>query len=147
MSFLASRRSQRINYLPTTPHSTYHYDICILHVVKVYRQNLNKLSCDTPAVFNSAFIYNVAGFEFNIDPYGMAIRNPNKLSCNALAGSNSAFIYNVASFKFNIDPHSIARRNPSKFSFSAPIGSNGAFIGNIISFDFNLGGYSNLSIN
>ena len=25
-------------YLSTIPHSTYHYDICILHIVKAYQQ-------------------------------------------------------------------------------------------------------------
>ena len=34
-TFLATRRSQRINNPSTTPHSTYHCDICILHVIKV----------------------------------------------------------------------------------------------------------------
>ena len=33
---------KELNYPSTTPHSTYHYDICILHVVKVIPTHIKR---------------------------------------------------------------------------------------------------------
>ena len=69
-------------------------------------RNPNKLSCNALAGSNSAFIYNVASFKFNIDPHSIARRNPSKFSFSAPIGSNGAFIGNIISFDFNLGGYS-----------------------------------------
>ena len=120
----------------TTTSFEFNLDLC-----GIAARNLNKLSFDTPAGSNNAFIYNVADIKFNIDSHGMATRNLNELGFNASAGSNSAFIYNIADIKFNIDPYGMAIRNLSELGFDALAGSNSAFIYNAANIKFNIDPY------